>query len=52
MVRKRDVYVAALEGALVDGVVSERERDMLARLQDQLGLTATEARELERASTA
>ncbi|MBW3583498.1 MAG: hypothetical protein KY455_10415 [Euryarchaeota archaeon] len=48
-VRKRDVYLAALEGALVDGVVSERERDMLARLQDQLGLTATEARELERA---
>lgn len=47
-VRKRDVYVAALEGALVDGVVSDRERDMLARLQDQLGLTATEARALER----
>ncbi|MBW3583506.1 MAG: hypothetical protein KY455_10455 [Euryarchaeota archaeon] len=49
-VRKRDVYLAALEGALVDGIVNDRERDMLVRLQDQLGLSATEARELERAS--
>ncbi|HLE97821.1 MAG TPA: hypothetical protein VI997_10660, partial [Candidatus Thermoplasmatota archaeon] len=51
-VRKREVYRATVEAALQDGVVSERERDMLARLQDQLGLTATEAREIERDTAA
>ena len=46
-VRKREVYRATVEGAMQDGVVSDRERDMLARLQDQLGLSGTEAREIE-----
>ncbi|HEV8358848.1 MAG TPA: hypothetical protein VGR28_00180 [Candidatus Thermoplasmatota archaeon] len=48
LVRKREIYRAALEGALQDGVVTDKERDILARLQDQLGLSATEARALER----
>jgi hypothetical protein len=51
LVRKREVYRAALEGALQDGVVTEKERDILARLQDELGLSATEARALEREAT-
>lgn len=51
-VRKREVYRATVEGALVDGKVTERERDMLARLQDELGLTATEARAIERKALA
>ncbi|MGQ0535264.1 MAG: hypothetical protein ACT4PT_04250 [Methanobacteriota archaeon] len=51
-VRKREVYRATVDGALLDGAISERGRDMLARLQDQLALTATEAREIEREATA
>lgn len=52
LVRRREVYLATVEGALVDGSISDRERDMLARLQDQLGLTGTEARDLERRALA
>jgi hypothetical protein len=50
-VRKREVYRATVEGALTDGAVSDRERDMLVRLQDQLGLSGTEARAIERAAS-
>lgn len=47
-VRKREVYQAALEGAIEDGVITERERTVLARLADSLGITAYEALALER----
>ena len=47
-VRKREVYRAAIESAMFDGVVSEKERDVLATLQDHLGLSASEARDIER----
>jgi len=36
--QKRQVYLAALEGALEDGDVSDRERAILGRLAEQLGL--------------
>jgi hypothetical protein len=51
-VRKREVYRAATESAIRDGVVTEAERDVLATLADELGLTAGEARAIERAATA
>ncbi len=51
-VRKREVYKAALESALQDGVVTEKERDVLATLADQLDITAGEARTLEREAMA
>lgn len=47
-VRKREVYRAAIESAMLDGIVSEKERDVLATLQDHLGLSASEARDIER----
>lgn len=47
-VRKRAVYQAALESALLDGTVSDKERDVLATLADQLGLSAGDARAIER----
>lgn len=47
-VRKREVYRAAVEGALEDGAVSDRERAMLARLADQLGLGPLEMHDIER----
>lgn len=46
--RAREIYRAALEGATEDGAVTDRERDILARLQDELALSACEARALER----
>ena len=51
-VRKREVYRAATESAIRDGVVTEAERDVLATLADELGLTAGEARAIEREATA
>lgn len=48
MVRKREVYRAAVESALEDGQVTERERSVLATLADQLGLGAKEALDIER----
>lgn len=51
-VRKREVVPAAVEGALQDGVVTERERDLLVRLEDQLGLSGTQARDIERQTVA
>jgi hypothetical protein len=47
-VRKRQVYLAAFESAMEDGGVTEKERAMLAALQDQLGITGSEALRLER----
>ena len=45
--RKHQVYQAALEGAIEDGTISERERDILRRLREQLELPAAVAEELE-----
>lgn len=49
LVKKLEVFRAAYEGALEDGVVTEKERDILARLQDQLGISGAEALQVERA---
>lgn len=46
--RAREVYRAALENAVVDGVVTDAERAVLDGLQKDLGLGAAEARRLER----
>ncbi|MGQ0536050.1 MAG: hypothetical protein ACT4PT_08250 [Methanobacteriota archaeon] len=48
LVKKREVYRAAVESAAWDGTITERERDVLATLQEQLGIRPTEARALER----
>lgn len=48
LVRKREVYLAAVESALVDGSVSERERAILHALQAQLELAHDEVQHLER----
>lgn len=50
-VRKREVYQAAVTSAMLDGVLTERERDLLATLADELGLRPSEARELDRAAS-
>ncbi|MGQ0536809.1 MAG: hypothetical protein ACT4PT_12155 [Methanobacteriota archaeon] len=50
-VRKHEVYRAALDSALQDGVVTERERDVLATLATELGLSPAEVRTIERAAT-
>ena len=41
--RKLDVYRAALEGAVQDGVITEREEEILARLRDELDISEEEA---------
>lgn len=46
-VRRREVYRAAVESALVDGEITVRERGILATLADELGISAREAHELE-----
>lgn len=46
--RRLEVYRAALEGAIQDGVVTEREKAILARLKRKLGMTPEEARRAER----
>lgn len=48
LLRKRDVYRAALEGAAEDGEVTARERRVLEKLQMELGLATSEVRTLER----
>jgi hypothetical protein len=45
--RKADVYRAALEGAAEDGVITDRERAILAHLAEQLELTGEEVEQLE-----
>ena len=45
--RKEDVFCAALEGGLQDGVITDKERAMLVRLQLELGIANIEARALE-----
>jgi hypothetical protein len=46
--KKLQVYEAALAEALAGGGVSERERAMLARLRESLGIAAADAEALER----
>ena len=45
--RKHTVYRAALEGAVEDGVISDRERDILARLREELTISAEMGSRLE-----
>ncbi len=46
--RKHEVYRAALEGAMADGTIGEKERDILSRLREQLELSPHAADGLER----
>ncbi len=45
--RKLQVYEAALTEALPDGNISERERDLLNRLRDSLGISVVDADAIE-----
>lgn len=45
--RKRTVYRAALEGAVEDGVISDKERDILERLRRELEISGEIGRRLE-----
>jgi hypothetical protein len=45
--KKLEVYRATVEGALEDGEITERERAMLTRLREKLGITAQDALALE-----
>lgn len=45
--RKLELYRAALEGAMADGVITERERDILHRLRLKLEISEEEAAEAE-----
>ncbi len=46
--RKHEVYRAALEGAMTDGAITEKERHILSRLREQLGFSAEVADRIER----
>ncbi len=48
MFRKLQVYEAALTEALPDGSISERERVLLDRLRDSLGISTADADSIER----
>jgi len=45
--RKLQVYEAALTEALPDGKISERERELLNRLRDSLGISVFDADAIE-----
>jgi uncharacterized membrane protein YebE (DUF533 family) len=47
--RKHEIYRAAIEDAMRDGVVSAKERALLLRLAENLGLTGDESTRIERA---
>ena len=47
MFRKMQVYEAALSEALPDGAISKRERDLLNRLRDSLGISFSDAEAIE-----
>ncbi|NNF25614.1 MAG: hypothetical protein HKN73_00135 [Gemmatimonadetes bacterium] len=47
--RKAEVYSAAYEAGVEDGLITKKERAILERLADQLGITAEQARRLEEA---
>ena len=46
--RKRRIFAAALDGALADGVITDRERTMLQNLQLELGIANEDARRMEK----
>jgi hypothetical protein len=46
--RKHEVYRATLEGVMDDGAITKRERAILDRLRDHLGLSHDEAEIMER----
>jgi hypothetical protein len=46
--RKHEIYRAAIEDAMRDGSVSAKERALLLRLADNLGLSAEESTRIER----
>ncbi|MGQ0814235.1 MAG: hypothetical protein ACT4O1_07185 [Gemmatimonadota bacterium] len=46
--RKHEVYRNAVEGALQDGTITERERAILMKLRESLGVDAAEALRIER----
>lgn len=48
MFRKLQVYEAALTEALPDGRISDRERDLLDRLRESLGISTADADAIER----
>jgi hypothetical protein len=48
MFRKLQVYEAALTEALPDGIISVRERELLDRLRDSLGISKSDADTIER----
>ncbi len=45
--RKMQVYESALVDALLEGGISEKERSLLNTLRDTLGISASDAAELE-----
>jgi len=47
-VRRLEVYRAALEGAFEDGLITDKERSILDRLRDSLGISQVEAVSLEK----
>ncbi len=47
-VRRLEVYRAALEGAFEDGLITDKERSILDRLRDSLGISHVEAVALEK----
>ncbi len=47
-VRRLVVYRAALEGAVQDGIVTDKERNILDHLRDSLGISHVEAVALEK----
>ncbi|HVM45427.1 MAG TPA: hypothetical protein VM582_05775 [Candidatus Thermoplasmatota archaeon] len=51
-VRKREVYRAAIESALREGDITEKERGMLATFASELGLTPKETHDIEREARA
>lgn len=45
--RKHEVYRNAVEGAVQDGLITQRERAILGKLQESLGVSAIEAARIE-----
>lgn len=46
--RRREVYTEKLDDALKDGIVTQEERSTLISLQEELGLSESDAEELQR----
>lgn len=46
--RSLDIYRAAVQGMMADGVLNDKEQDVLAKLADDLGLAVQEVRAIEK----